>query len=77
MTTWPNIAQCVPVSTRMRPVTQVAEVAVNRLVRNGVGSPERDAAGRHRRPAPSRMMKRNTRTISRPGRMVRNGLPSR
>jgi hypothetical protein len=44
----------VKVSNITRPVTQVAEVAVNRAGRNPQEMPLREAAGRVSRPAPSK-----------------------
>lgn len=46
MTTCPNRVQCAQVSTRIRPVTQDAEVAVKRQVRRSV-APSRLATGKH------------------------------
>ena len=56
MTIWPKPLHWVQVSYSTRPVTQVAEVAVNRAGRKPQLTPERDAMGSVSRSAPSRMM---------------------
>ena len=56
MTTCPKPLHWTKVSTRMRPVTQVAEVAVKRAVRKPQDSPLREATGRVSKSAPVRMM---------------------
>ena len=47
-------------SNRDRPVTQVAEVAVNSAGRNPADTPFREAAGRFSSSAPSRIIAANT-----------------
>ena len=56
ITPWPNQDHCVQVSTRIRPVTQVAEVAVNSPVKNPALSPPREAMGRVSSSAPARII---------------------
>ena len=51
----------------MRPVTQVAEVAVKRAFRKGVKTPARLKTGRVRRKAPRRISSRKLPTIRREG----------
>ena len=56
----------------MRPVTQVADVAVNKLVRKSVGRPLFDAAGRQSSALPSRMIVRKASTMICGGRIRRS-----
>ena len=60
---WPNMLQCRPVSTTERPVTQVADVAVNRQVRKSVGVPAAEETGSVRIDAPVRITARNISTM--------------
>ena len=71
MTACPKPLQYVPVSTRTSPVTQVADVAVNKLVRKSVGVPRFDAAGKQSSALPSRMIARKTSAIICGGRIRR------
>ncbi len=54
ITVWPKVLKAVPVSTTASPVTQVAEVAVNRASRKGTVGPAW-LAGLRRNAAPRRM----------------------
>ena len=67
ITSCPNQVQCTAVSTITSPVTQVAEVAVNRQVSHEVGTPSRAATGRWSSRAPSRMIAPNPSTMYRVG----------
>ena len=60
ITICPKSVHWVQVSKRDSPVTQVAEVAVNKAGRKPQDTPPREAAGRHSSPAPSKIMARNT-----------------
>ena len=60
----PKPDQCVAVPTVTRPVTQVAEVAVNSASRNAVGAPLRDETGRVSSSAPVRIMIRKPSAIT-------------
>jgi hypothetical protein len=53
------------VSNRVNPVTQVAEVAVNRASKKPQLSPEREAAGKLSSNAPKRMMPAKVNAITR------------
>ena len=74
ITTCPNVLQYVPVSTGIRPVTHVADVAVNSAVRNFVGSADFEQTGRHKIALPVSTSARNTSTTICGGRILRNGL---
>ena len=56
MTSCPKKVQLMPVSTGIRPVTQVAEVAVKRLFKKPALSPLFEAKGSMSKSVPSRMM---------------------
>ena len=56
ITTCPNSVHCVQVSTRISPVTQLEEVAVNNPVKKPALCPSREATGRVSSRAPTRMM---------------------
>ena len=56
MTARPNSVHWVHVSTRIRPVTQVEEVAVNSPVKNPALCPSREAMGRVSSSAPIRII---------------------
>ena len=77
MTAWPNADQWVAVSRTTRPVTQVAEVAVNSAAPKEVGLPLRDDMGsisskvpRMIKPAKPRMTILNDESFLRFGRTV-------
>jgi hypothetical protein len=55
ITIWPNNEKSFPVSFTTRPVTQVAEVAVNRASVYAVLLPDDDAKGSHRTREPNRI----------------------
>ena len=67
ITAWPKPDQYSAVSWTTSPVTQVAEVAVNRQVSQGVNCPSRAEIGRWSRKVPSRMMAPKLTTIRRVG----------
>ena len=66
-TAWPKGDQCEVVSTTERPVTQVAEVAVNRASNGWVKPPEAEARGRASRAVPRAMSSKKLITMSRMG----------
>lgn len=63
-----------PCQPGIRPVTHVADVAVNSAVRNLVGSPDFEQTGRHKIALPVSTSARNTSTTICGGRILRNGL---
>ena len=67
MTTCPNRVQCAQVSTRIRPVTQDAEVAVKRQVSGSVACPSRLATGSMSSSVPSKMITPKEETTMRAG----------
>ncbi len=60
----PKKDQCVKVSTRIRPVTQEALVAVNRAVRNGVTVPSLDERGSISSSVPAMIRRKKPTAIS-------------
>ena len=64
MTTCPNKVNCVSVSTTIRPVTQVADVAVNRAVMGPQLTPDRDEMGSINNSAPIRMTPANDKAMT-------------
>ena len=75
MTAWPKMLHWLQVSRSTRPVTQVADVAVNREVSNPAECLSREAAGRFSSSVPSRIIPRKAKAMRRlmliPGRLVR------
>ena len=67
----PKREKDVPVSTATRPVTQTAEVEVNRALNQPMLSPSWDAKGRDRSTAPIRISSRKPAASSRSGRSAR------
>ena len=63
MTSCPKKLKCREVSTTISPVTQVAEVAVNRASKKGVNSPLREERGRQRSSPPTVMTSRKLATM--------------
>ena len=63
-TTWPKPLHWLQVSKGVRPVTQVAEVAVNKAWRKEQDCPSREAAGSIRRQVPTQMIPKNITAIS-------------
>jgi hypothetical protein len=66
MTAWPKPLKAVAVSTTTRPVTQTAEVAVNRASTKAI-RPPRALAGSQRRTPPARMARTKLRARARAG----------
>ena len=66
ITIWPKVVQPVKVSRTIRPVTQVALVAVNSASSGAAGAPL-EAMGSISSPAPVRMTSRNPTAMRREG----------
>ena len=65
---WPNRVNEVPVSVTLRPVTQTAEVDVNRASTKFNPLPVPVVAwGKRSRPAPAKIIARNPKTVAGPG----------
>lgn len=67
ITPCPKGVQKVPVSTTTKPVTQEAEVAVNRVVKKSVKVPERLQTGRVSTKAPANINRAKLETMTRAG----------
>ena len=74
ITPCPKGVQKVPVSTTIKPVTQEAEVAVNRVVKKSVKVPERLQTGRVSTKAPANINRAKLETMTRAGLFKKFGL---
>ena len=62
MTHWPNKEKSLPVSKTMSPVTQVADVAVNRASNQEISRPSTEAIGKFSKKAPIIMINKKPAT---------------
>jgi len=62
MTTCPKVENAVPISKTVSPVTQVAEVAVNKAFRKGILTPFTEDIGKDKRKVPSVMIRKKPMT---------------